>query len=162
MKRNQKKKSNSDDEKKKRKLLKPEQRRSANITLKATKYQRSVIQRKADDCDMTASTYLLSLAMDFQPRARLTLREAELLEEAIGFRSDIKRFFGHLKGLPQAKRKEFLGSGRNMAVWLKTLAQCANILFPFLKEIENKYPAVPRTAEEHEAYRNRCLPAPKA
>lgn len=161
MKRKQKKKS-TPVEGNSRKLLKPEQRRSENITLKATPYQHSVVKAKANECDMPVSTFLLALAMGFEPKARLTAREAELLEEALGFRSDINRFFAQLRGLSQQRRKEFLSSGKNMALWLKQLARCANILFPFLKEIENKYPTVPRTAEEHESNSKTCLPVQKA
>lgn len=161
MKRKQKNKSTSGEQSSK-KLLKPEQCRSENISLKATPYQRSVIKAKADECGMPVSSFLLALAMSFEPKANLTHRETELLEDALGFRSDINRFFAQLRGLSQQRRREFLSSGKNMALWLKELACCANILFPFLKEIENKYPTVPRTAEEHEAYRKTCLPAQKA
>lgn len=120
------------------------------MTVKVTDYQKALIKIKAQQCNTTVSTYLLACGLGYEPKARLSPREVELLTPLYGLRSDIVRFFAKLDSLNAYDRGRFLQSIPNIAQWLNLLADCCNKLSPYLDELKENAVKLPRTAPSNE------------
>ena len=66
--------------------------RSVFIGAKVTPSQKEHIKSLAEQCGMTVSDYILSLAYNFKPKARLTRKEAALLQNLDDCRSDLVKY----------------------------------------------------------------------
>ena len=79
-------------------------KRTVFIGAKVTPRQKEEIRARAQQCGMTVSNYLLARAYGYTPRARLTRKEAALLQELDGCRSDLVKYTSALQGMSTSQR----------------------------------------------------------
>lgn len=125
-------------------------KRTVFIGAKVTPRQKEEIRARAQLCGMTVSDYLLARAYGYTPRARLTRKEAALLQELDGCRSDLVRYTSALQGMSTSQRLTLFNQIPFMAGWFHKLRPIAEAVSDFLTAIreQNRVPSTPKPEEE--------------
>ena len=99
---------------------------------------------------MTVSNYLLARAYGYMPRARLTRKEAALLQELDGCRSDLVRYTSALQGMSTSQRLTLFNQVPFMAGWFHKLRPIAEEVSDFLTAVreQNRVPSTTKPEEE--------------
>lgn len=124
--------------------------RNVFIGAKVTPTQKEYIKSQAEQCGMTVSDYLLARAYNYQPKARLTKEEADLLQNLDNCRSDLVKYTFALHGMSTKQRMAMFNQIPFMVGWLKKLGNMAENVCQFLNAIKelNKIPSNAKTEEE--------------
>ena len=124
--------------------------RNVFIGAKVTPTQKEQIKSLAGQCGMTVSDYILSLAYNFNPKARLTKEEAVLLQNLDDCRSDLVKYTSALHGMSTKQRMVMFNQIPFMVGWLKELGNVAESVCQFLNAVKekNKIPSNPKSEEE--------------
>jgi hypothetical protein len=130
----------------------PDGRRTEYIGAKVTPEQKRHIQRLADKCGMTVSSYILARASGYRPKARLTARQEAVMETLIGCRSDLVNYTSALRGMNPEKRRQMFNSYPFMLEWLKELGRLADRVSKVLDSVrtDNRVPDGTRNGEDRE------------
>lgn len=125
-------------------------KRTVFIGAKVTPRQKEEIQARAQQCGMTVSNYLLARAYGYTPRAKLTRKEAALLQELDGCRSDLVRYTSALQGMSTSQRLTMFNQVPFMAGWFYKLRPIAEAVSDFLTAVreQNQVPSTPKSEEE--------------
>ena len=125
-------------------------KRTVFIGAKVTPRQKEEIQTRARQCGMTVSDYLLARAYGYTPRAKLTRKEAALLQELDGCRSDLVRYTSALQGMSTSQRLTMFNQVPFMAGWFHKLRPIAEAVSDFLTTVreQNRVPSTPKPEEE--------------
>lgn len=115
-------------------LLDQQQRRDFHIGVRATEAQHHELRLKATKCGMTLSTYLLSCGLGHSPRARLSERELQQLQNLVVCRNDLTDYLSFLRGMPQAKRSELYANYPFIIKWVKHLQGVAQAVREYLRD----------------------------
>ena len=128
----------------------PKATRSVPVGAKATPSQKEHIKSLAEQCGMTVSDYILSRAYNFKPKARLTRKEAALLQNLDDCRSDLVKYTSALHGMSTKQRMVMFNQIPFMVGWLKELGNVAESVCQFLNAVKekNKIPSNPKSEEE--------------
>ena len=128
----------------------PKETRSVFVGAKVTPSQREHIKSLAEQCGMTVSDYILSRAYNFKPKARLTRKEAALLQNLDVCRSDLVKYTSALHGMSTKQRMIMFNQIPFMVGWLKELGNVAENVCQFLNAVKetNKIPSNPKSEEE--------------
>ena len=99
---------------------------------------------------MTVSDYLLARAYNYQPKARLTKEEVDLLQNLDNCRSDLVKYTSALHGMSTKQRMAMFNQIPFMIGWLKELGNMAENVCQFLNAIkeQNKLPSNAKPKEE--------------
>ncbi len=124
--------------------------RNVFIGVKVTPTQKEYIKSQAEQCGMTVSDYLLARAYNYQPKARLTKEEADLLQNLDNCRSDLVKYTSALHGMSTKQRMAMFNQIPFMVGWLIELGNMAENVCQFLNAIKelNKIPSNAKTEEE--------------
>ena len=124
--------------------------RNVFIGAKVTPIQKEYIKSQAEQCGMTVSDYLLARAYNYQPKARLTKKEVDLLQNLDNCRSDLVKYTSALHGMSTKQRMVIFNQIPFMVGWLKELGNVAESVCQFLNAVKekNKIPSNPKTEEE--------------
>lgn len=124
--------------------------RNVFIGAKVTPTQKEHIKSLAGQCGMTVSDYLLARAYNYQPKARLTKKEVDLLQNLDNCRSDLVKYTSALHGMSTKQRMAMFNQIPFMAGWLKELGNMAENVCQFLNAIkeQNKIPSNAKPEEE--------------
>ena len=125
-------------------------KRTVFIGAKVTPQQKEEILARAQQCGMTVSDYLLARAYGYTPRARLTRKEAALLQELDGCRSDLVRYTSALQGMSTKQRMIMFNQIPFMVGWFHKLRPIAEAVSDFLTAVreQNRVPSTPKPEEE--------------
>ncbi len=125
-------------------------KRTVFIGAKVTPRQKEEIRARAQQCGMTVSNYLLARAYGYTPRARLTRKEAALLQELDGCRSDLVKYTSALQGMSTSQRLTLFNQIPFMAGWFHKLRSIAEAVSDFLTAVreQNRVPSAPKSEEE--------------
>lgn len=125
-------------------------KRTVFIGAKVTPQQKEEIQARARQCGMTVSDSLLARAYGYTPRARLTRKEAILLQELDGCRSDLVRYTSALQGMSTSQRLTLFNQVPFMAGWFHKLRPIAEAVSNFLTAVreQNRVPSTPKPEEK--------------
>ena len=125
-------------------------KRTVFIGAKVTPQQKEEIQARAQQCGMTVSDYLLARAYGYTPRARLTRKEAALLQELDNCRSDLVRYTSALQGMSTSQRLTLFNQIPFMAGWFHKLRPVAEAVSDFLTAVreQNRVPSTPKPEEK--------------
>ena len=125
-------------------------KRTVFIGAKVTPRQKEEIRARAQQCGMTVSDYLLARAYGYTPRARLTRKEAILLQELDGCRSDLVKYTSALQGMSTSQRLTLFNQVPFMAGWFHKLRPIAEAVSDFLTAVreQNRVPSTPKPEEE--------------
>ena len=128
----------------------PKETRSVFVGTKVTPQQKEEIRARAQQCGMTVSNYLLARAYGYTPRARLTRKEAALLQELDNCRSDLVRYTSALHGMSTSQRLTLFNQVPFMAGWFHKLRPIAEAVSDFLTAVreQNRVPSTPKPEEE--------------
>ena len=98
----------------------------------------------------TVSDYILSRAYNFKPKARLTRKEAALLQNLDDCRSDLVKYTSALHGMSTKQRMIMFNQIPFMVGWLKELGNVAESVCQFLNAAKekNNIPSNPKSKEE--------------
>lgn len=124
--------------------------RNVFIGAKVTPIQKEYIKSQAEQCGMTVSDYLLARAYNYQPKARLTKEEVDLLQNLDNCRSDLVKYTSALHGMSTKQRVAMFNQIPFMVSWLKELGNVAESVCQFLNAVKekNKIPSNPKIEEE--------------
>ena len=125
-------------------------KRTVFIGAKVTPRQKEEIQARAQQCGMTVSDYLLARAYGYTPRARLTRKEAALLQELDNCRSDLVRYTSALQGMSTSQRLTLFNQIPFLAGWFHKLRPVAEAVSDFLTAVreQNRIPSTPKPEEK--------------
>lgn len=125
-------------------------KRTVFIGAKVTPQQKEEIRARAQQCGMTVSNYLLSRAYGYTPRARLTRKEAALLQNLDNCRSDLVKYTSALHGMSTKQRMVMFNQIPFMVGWLGELSNVAEGVCQFLEAVKekNKIPSNPQSEEK--------------
>ena len=128
----------------------PKETRSVFVGTKVTPQQKEEIRARAQQCGMTVSNYLLARAYGYTPRARLTRKEAALLQELDNCRSDLVRYTSALHGMSTSQRLTLFNQVPFMAGWFHKLRPIAEAVSDFLTAVreQNRVPSTPKPEED--------------
>ena len=128
----------------------PKETRSVFVGAKVTPSQRDRIKSLAEQCGMTVSDYLLARAYGYTPRARLSRKEATLLQELDGCRSDLVRYTSALQGMSTSQRLTLFNHIPFMADWFHKLRPITEAVSDFLTAVreQNRVPSPQKPKEE--------------
>lgn len=118
-----------------KKLLPPELKRSTTITVKVSPTQKSGIEKLADQCDLPVSSYMLSRAYNYHPKARLTHEEIELMKNLVGVRADVKNYSNALNALNDTERVAMFRRYKFMLEWLNAINNMTERISYFLDRV---------------------------
>ena len=110
-------------------------KRTCYVGAKVTPLQQDTIRKIATRCSMTVSDYLLARSHDYEPKQRLTSRQAESLATLNDCRSDIVNYTSALRGMNAAKRRQMLNSYPSTFEWLKELGRLAEHVTDVLDKV---------------------------
>lgn len=125
-------------------------KRTVFIGAKVTPRQKEEIRARAQQCGMTVSNYLLARAYGYTPRARLTRKEAALLQELDGCRSDLVKYTSALQGMSTSQRLTLFNQVPFMAGWFHKLRSITKAVSDFLTAVreQNRVTSAPKSEEE--------------
>ena len=125
-------------------------KRTVFIGAKVTPRQKEEIRARAQQCGMTVSNYLLARAYGYTPRARLTRKEAALLQELDGCRSDLVKYTSALQGMSTSQRLTLFNQVPFMAGWFHKVRSITKAVSDFLTAVreQNRVPSAPKSEEE--------------
>ena len=114
---------------------------NSSITLRVSHEEKAHITELASQCGFRdISTYIRARALNYRPKARLTPRQEELLENLDGCRSDIYHYRNALGTLSPEERKALLRQHKFLLDWIKDLAKIGNRLLAFLDAVRKPNP----------------------
>lgn len=119
-------------------------------SFRATDYQYDCIRRKAEQCGMTASDYILCRAMDYEPKSRLTVEQEKSLLTLVDFKSAVAKLFAVLNGKSEVERRSIVKSASFIVKWTEALIEDRNVIMEVIREIKSPNqlpPAAPRTSK---------------
>ena len=125
-------------------------KRTVFIGAKVPPRHKEEIRARAQQCGMTVSNYLLARAYGYTPRARLTRKEAALLQELDGCRSDLVKYTSALQGMSTSQRLTLFNQVPFMAGWFHKLRSITKAVSDFLTAVreQNRVPSAPKSEEE--------------
>lgn len=126
--------------------LPPERKRSQTITVKVSPTQKADIKRLADRCGMSVSSYLLTRAYNYRPKARLTDNELAAMKEFAATRADVTNYANALKALSNEERLVLFQRYDFMLEWGQAINNEMQRLSAFLNRM-NIPNALPTEAE---------------
>lgn len=119
----------------KRKLLKPEKKRTLRISVTVSPEQKVRICQQAQLCNLTPSSYLMALGLNYTPRSRLTDKETAALADLINVRADVINYANALHALNQDERVRMFRNYKFMLEWLNALNEMGKRITLFLDKV---------------------------
>ncbi len=134
-------------------ILAPSKVRKSCLKVYVNLDQKTKIEADANRCGLTVSTYLTALGMGYEPKARLTPTECDLLDNLSHARDDIERFAAAMHGMNKSQRKAMFDTIPFMAKWFQALKPLSAALFKFITRVReaNKFTGTTKTTENHDS-----------
>lgn len=132
----------------KKKIVK--EKRDSTISFRVSSAQRSSIEKLAEECGMSLSSYVLSRASGYEPKPRLTHEENLILEELLRNRSDYVRYASMLNNMSQEQRRNLFRDNAWMRGALERLAKAADGIMYII----NKYFAANKVSGQKQSDAN--------
>lgn len=129
--------------------LPTESKRTHLIGAKVTAAQKEYIESAARSAQMTTSDYVLARCFNYQPKARLTPRQEALLAPLVEVRTDIRKFFNALRGLPREERDLIIHNSETILTWIKLLAEVGTKVSSALDTLMSRNELPPTTITSH-------------
>jgi hypothetical protein len=95
--------------------------RSVHLDVRFSPEEKAQITQTAQRCGLNLSNYVRKRALGYQPKARLTDKEAEALVSLCNVRGDMVHFKNALTGLSKQERAQRLFNPRFLAGWMEAI-----------------------------------------
>ena len=128
----------------------PDKKRSELLATKVTPCERATIYRKAKRCGLTISSYIRSRALDYEPPARLSAEEKQLLANLATARTDIVNFSNALHGLSENEKYYLFRDNRCMEQWYRKIAPVTEAVNRYLQCAFRSKPFAPATSNTND------------
>ena len=142
--------NNWNKEKKPRKTLDTKDKRSEVVHFKANPREYLDIYTTAKMCGMTVSEYVRSRALGYEPIARMTTDEKDLITKLAQTRSDIANFINAINGLTSEEKRKLFHNRQLMEKWYSEVKPISDAVSEFIRDIRNKKMLRPRTTNNTE------------
>lgn len=123
-------------------------KRIEQVHCKVTPRERLEICISAKLCAMTLSSFLRARALGYQPIARLSVEERELITELSKCRSDIANFTNAINGLTSEEKIKLFHNRMLMEKWYNEVVPIADAVSDFIRDVRNMKRVCPRTTND--------------
>lgn len=137
---------NHQHEKSPRQLMDPKDKRTEVVHFKVNARENLDIYTSARKCGMTVSEFLRSRALGYQPIARMTVEEKNLITQLGQVRSDTANFINAINGLTTEEKLKLFHNRQMMERWYNEVRPIADATSEFIRNIRNMKMRRPRTA----------------
>lgn len=131
-----------------RKALDPKDKRSEVVHFKVNPRENLDIYTTSKKCGMTVSEYVRSRALGYEPIARMTTHEKDLITKLAQTRSDIANFINAINGLTSEEKQKLFHNRMLMEKWYNEVKPISDAVSEFIRNIRNMKMHRPRTANE--------------
>ncbi|MCR4915219.1 MAG: hypothetical protein K6A96_05655 [Prevotella sp.] len=141
--------NNAGNKKSPRKALEPKDKRSELVHFKVNARENLDIYTSAKKCGMTVSEFVRSCALGYQPIARMTTEEKDLITKLAQARSDIANFINAINGLTAEEKRKLFHNRQLMEKWYNEVKPITDAVSEFIRNIRNMKMLRPRTASNN-------------
>lgn len=131
-----------------RKVLGPKDKRSEVVHFKVNPRENLDIYTTAKKCGMTISEYVRLRALGYEPIARMTTEEKELIIKLAQARSDIANFINAINGLTSEEKRKLFHNRQLMEKWYNEVKPISEAVSEFIRDIKNMKMLRPRTTNK--------------
>lgn len=142
--------NNSEGKKSLRQTVDPKNKRSEVVHFKVSEHEDLGIRMTAEKCGMTVSSYVRARALGYEPIARMTTEEKDLITKLSQCRSDIANFINAINGLTAEEKRRLFRTPMLMEKWISEVKPIADAVSGFIREIRNRRMLRSRTTNEEE------------
>lgn len=129
------------------KALEPKDKRSEVVHFKVNPREYLDIYTTAKKCGMTMSEYVRTRALGYEPIARMTTDEKDLITKLAQSRSDIANFINAINGLTSEEKRKLFHNRQLMEKWYSEVKPISDAVSEFIRDIRNKKMLRPRTTD---------------
>ena len=140
--------NNAGNKKSPRKALEPKDKRSELVHFKVNPREYLDIYTTAKKCGMTVSEYVRSRALGYEPIARMTTEEKDLITKLALARSDIANFINAINGLTSEEKRKLFHNRQLMEKWYNEVKPISEAVSEFIRDIKNMKMLRPRTTNK--------------
>lgn len=142
--------NNSEGKKSFHRTVDPKNKRSELVHFKVSEHEDLGIKMTAKKCGMTVSSYVRARALGYEPIARMTTEEKDLITKLAQCRSDIANFINAINGLTTEEKRRLFRTPMLMEKWISEVKPIADAVSEFIREIRNRRMLRSRTTNEEE------------
>jgi hypothetical protein len=128
-----------------RRTMDPKDKRTEVVHFKVNARENLDIYTSAKKCGMTVSEFVRSRALGYQPIARMTTEEKELITKLAQTRSDIANFINAINGLTSEEKRKLFHNRQLMERWYNEVRPITDAVSEFIRSIRNMKMLRPRT-----------------
>ena len=132
------------------KTLEPKDKRSEVVHFKVNPREYLDIYTTAQKCGMTVSEYVRSRAVGYEPIARLTTEEKDLITKLAQVRADNSNLLNAISGLTSEEKCKLFHNRELMYKWYSTVRPITDAVSEFIRKVTNMKMLRTRTANETE------------
>ena len=126
----------------------PQDKHSEMIHCKVTPRESLEIIMTAKKCGMTVSGYVRARALGYQPVARLTTEEKDLITKLSQCRSDAANLINAINGLSTDEKLKLFHTYPLMFEWYCEVKPITDAVSEFIREVKNLKMLRPRTTNK--------------
>lgn len=141
-------KNNSGNKKDPQRVMDPKDKRSEVVHFKVSARENLDISMTAKRCGMTVSSYVRARVLGYEPVARMTTEERDLITKLAQCRSDIANFINAINGLSSEEKRRLFRTPMLMEKWISEVKPIADAVSDFIREIRNRKMRCSRTAKK--------------
>ena len=141
---------NNDKKKSSVRCKAPQDKHSEIVHCKVTPKESLEIGITAKKCGMTVSSFLRARALGYEPVARFTAEEKELITKLAQVRSDIANFINAINGLTSEEKIKLFHNRALMEKWYNEVKPIADAVSEFIRDVRNMKMLRPRTTSDEE------------
>jgi len=132
-----------------RRTMDPKDKRTEVVHFKVNARENLDIYTSAKKCGMTVSEFVRSCALGYQPIARMTTEEKDLITKLAQARSDIANFINAINGLTSEEKRKLFHNRQLMEKWYNEVRPITDAVSEFIRNIRNMKMLRPRTASNN-------------
>ena len=127
----------------------PKDKRTEVVHFKVNARENLDLYTSAKKCGMTVSEFVRSRALGYQPIARMTTEEKDLITKLAQARSDIANFINAINGLTSEEKRKLFHNRQLMEKWYNEVRPIADAVSEFIRSIRNMKMLHPRTVSNY-------------
>ena len=131
-----------------RKALAPKDKRSEVVHFKVNPREYLDIYTTAKKCGMTVSAFVRARALGYEPVARLTAEEKDLITKLAQVRADNSNLLNAISGLTSEEKCKLFHNRELMYKWYCTVRPITDAVSEFIRKVTNMKMLRPRTTNE--------------
>ncbi len=139
---------NSNKKKSPQGIIDPRDKRSEVVHFKVNPRENLDIYTTAKKCGMTVSAFVRARALGYEPIARLTQEEKDLITKLAQVRSDNANLANAISGLTGEEKRKLFHNRQLMEKWYSEIKPITDAVSDFIRDIRNMKMLRPRTTDK--------------